>query len=318
MPQAITPELRRWIIEQVEAGCTPESLLQSMEQSGWKPDVASEALETTLTEHLAQQGISVDAVLQAESAEDIHAIVAQNQAKPTDREAQAQPATHARSLSRANRPGPHLAESPRQLDVGDRQVNVLLSMARPRVVVFSGFLSDDECDALVAAASPRMARSLTVETHSGGEAVNDDRTSQGMFFKRGENEVVARVEARIARLLHWPLEKGEGLQVLHYRPGAEYKPHYDYFDPEAPGTATILKRGGQRVGTLVMYLNNPERGGGTTFPDVGLEVAPQKGHAVFFGYDRPHPSTQTLHGGAPVIAGEKWVATKWLRETEFA
>ena len=124
--------------------------------------------------------------------------------------------------------------------------------------------------------------------------------------------------ARIARLLRWPVDHGEGLQVLHYRPGAEYKPHYDYFDPKEPGTAHIVRRGGQRVATLVMYLNNPLRGGGTTFPDVGLEVAPQRGHAVFFAYERPHPATRTLHGGAPVIEGEKWVATKWLRQREFA
>ena len=79
----------------------------------------------------------------------------------------------------------------------------------------------------------------------------------------------------------------------------------------------IVARGGQRVATIVMYLNSPEKGGGTTFPDVGVEVGPVKGNAVFFSYDRPHPSTKTLHGGAPVIAGEKWVATKWLREREF-
>ena len=71
------------------------------------------------------------------------------------------------------------------------------------------------------------------------------------------------------------------------------------------------------MGTLVIYLNTPEKGGGTTFPDVGLEVAPIKGNAVFFSYDRPNASTRTLHGGAPVIAGDKWVATKWLRENEF-
>jgi prolyl 4-hydroxylase len=105
--------------------------------------------------------------------------------------------------------------------------------------------------------------------------------------------------------------------VLHYRPGAEYKPHYDYFDPAQPGTSTILKRGGQRVATLVMYLNSPRRGGATTFPDVGLEVAPVKGNAVFFSYDRAHPVTRTLHGGAPVLEGEKWVATKWLRQGRF-
>ncbi|HEX5664436.1 MAG TPA: 2-oxoglutarate-dependent dioxygenase, partial [Xanthomonadaceae bacterium] len=34
-------------------------------------------------------------------------------------------------------------------------------------------------------------------------------------------------------------------------------------------------------------------------------------------YERPDPGTRTLHGGAPVLAGEKWVATKWLREREF-
>ena len=53
------------------------------------------------------------------------------------------------------------------------------------------------------------------------------------------------------------------------------------------------------------------------FDLVGLEVAPIKGNAVFFSYERAHPVTRTLHGGAPVIAGDKWVATKWLREGEF-
>ena len=77
------------------------------------------------------------------------------------------------------------------------------------------------------------------------------------------------------------------------------------------------QRGGQRVATLVMYLGEPEKGGGTTFPDVHLEVFPKRGHGVFFSYERPHPSTRTLHGGAPVLAGEKWIATKWLREHRF-
>jgi prolyl 4-hydroxylase len=117
--------------------------------------------------------------------------------------------------------------------------------------------------------------------------------------------------------VNWPEENGEGLQILHYGPGAEYKPHYDYFDPAEPGTPTILRRGGQRVGTIVMYLAEPEKGGGTVFPDVHLEVGPRRGNAVFFSYERAHPSTRTLHGGSPVLAGEKWIATKWLRERRF-
>ena len=323
MTQIITPELQKWIVEQVSAGHTPESVLAAMKSAGWQDDVALHALEHTLSSHLAAHGVNVDTLLASAEApaQPVTTGPAGGAAttSPALEAASQVPAMLTRHAARARKamPEPQMAQSPRQIDVGDRRVDVLFSLARPRVVVFGNFLSEDECAALVDAARPRLARSLTVENATGGEAVNVDRTSNGMFFRRAESELVARIESRIARLLNWPLENGEGLQVLNYQPGAEYKPHYDYFDPLAAGTPTILKRGGQRVGTLVMYLNNPVQGGGTTFPDVGLEVAPQRGNAVFFSYDRPHPSSQTLHGGAPVVSGEKWVATKWLREQEF-
>ena len=214
-------------------------------------------------------------------------------------------------------PEPDLAGEPGVIDVGDRQVRVLMSMKAPRVVLFGQILSDAECAALIDAARPRLSRSLTVETSSGGEEINADRTSDGMFFQRGELPLVQQLEERIARLLNWPIENGEGLQVLRYGPGAEYKPHHDYFDPDEPGTATIVRRGGQRVGTLIIYLNEPAQGGATIFPEAALQVVPQRGHAVFFSYDQPDPATRTLHGGAPVIQGEKWIATKWLRQGRF-
>jgi hypothetical protein len=129
--------------------------------------------------------------------------------------------------------------------------------------------------------------------------------------------VIAHLEQRLARLLNWPVENGEGLQILRYGPGTEYKPHYDYFDPAAPGTASILKRGGQRVATVVMYLNDPQAGGATVFPDVQFECLPVRGNAVFFNYSQPDPSSRSLHAGAPVLRGEKWIATKWLREGRF-
>ncbi|HWI81599.1 2OG-Fe(II) oxygenase [Ramlibacter sp.] len=279
--QQVTPQLRQWIVEQAQAGHSAEAVLKAMLDAGWQEDVAVEAMETTLRGHLEHQAVQ--------------------QGLP--------PAV--------NVPEPELDESPLYLDAGDRRVYVVQTMASPRVVVFGSLLSDEECEALIALARPRLARSLTVQTQTGGEEVNQDRTSHGMFFQRGENELVRRIEARIARLVNWPVDHGEGLQVLHYEPGTEYKPHYDYFDPEQPGTPTILKRGGQRVGTLVIYLAEPEKGGGTVFPDVHLEVAPKRGNAVFFSYDRAHPSTKTLHGGAPVLAGDKWIATKWLRERPF-
>ena len=279
--QQITPELRKWIVEQAQAGHSAESVLKAMTSSGWNEDVAVEAMESTLRGHLDQQAVS-------------------NGLPP------AIPV-----------PEPLVADSPLYIDAGDRRVHIVQSMASPRVIVFGDLLSGQECEELIALAKPRLARSLTVAIKTGGEEINADRTSNGMFFQRGENARVSMLEERIGRLLNWPVENGEGLQILHYTPGTEYKPHYDYFDPVEPGTPSILRRGGQRVATLVMYLGEPEKGGGTVFPDVHLEVAPKRGNAVFFSYERPHPSTRTLHGGSPVLAGEKWIATKWLRERRF-
>jgi prolyl 4-hydroxylase len=278
--QAITDDLRRWIVAQAEAGCRPQDVLDAMKASGWQEDVAIEAMERTLTERLAQMN-----------------------------EARTEPLPPAVPV-----PGPPPGVL---LQVAGRQVQVVAAMALPRVVVFGGLLGTDECQALMEEARPRLVRSETVDNATGGSEVNAARTSDGMFFERGETPLIDRIERRIADLLGWPLERGEGLQILRYRPGAEYKPHHDYFDPRYAGTPKILERGGQRVATVVMYLNTPEGGGSTTFPDVGLEVAPVQGNAVFFSYDRAHASTRTLHGGAPVTAGEKWVATKWLREGEF-
>jgi len=280
--QPVTPELRAWIIEQATAGHAPDVVLKSMLASGWNEDSAIAALEATLTNYLGEK--------QAE---------------------------------RANVPAPvrvpePLAQGARtSVWAADREVGIVMTMFNPRVIVFSNLLSAEECDEMIALASARLARSETVQTATGSSEVNEARTSQGMFFERGENPVCARLEARIAALTSWPLENGEGLQILRYAPGAEYKPHYDYFDPAQAGTPTILKRGGQRVASLVCYLNTPTSGGQTIFPDVQLDVAPIRGNAVFFSYDRPHPVTRTLHGGAPVLEGEKWVATKWLREGRF-
>jgi len=190
--QSISPELREWVAAQLAAGHSVPSLRASMRAAGWHDDAADAAL----------QGIEMQSA------------GAQGAAPPP-------PAL----------PGPDLSASPLYIDAGDRHVQVLQTMRHPRVIVFGDLLSDEECESLIDAARERLARSLTVETQTGGEALNVDRTSDGMFFERGENATVARLEQRIAALLRWPLEFGEGLQILRYSPGAQYRPHYDYFDP---------------------------------------------------------------------------------------
>jgi len=279
--QLITAELKSWIVAQATAGHPPDIVLDAMKASGWNEATALDALETTMREHLA--GTAWEGVV--------------TPAVPV--------------------PGRHIAAGTPYVRAADREVKVVMALKLPRVVVFADLLSDGECAELIALARTRLARSETVETATGSNAVNPARTSDGMFFLPGEFPVCARLEQRIAALLDWPLENGEGLQILRYGPGTQYQPHYDFFDPGEAGTPSILKRGGQRVASIVCYLNTPEAGGATVFPDAGLEVAPVRGNAVFFSYDRPHALTRTLHGGAEVSAGEKWVATKWMRERRF-
>lgn len=275
------PDLLKWLNECLARGHSAASLTASAVQSGWHPDVVRAAMSEALGQEL----------------------IAHRAGAP------------AATTSRV--PGPDLSQSPSFVQTTDRRVEIWTVMKHPKVVVFGNLLSEEECEALIALAQPKLARSLTVDNKTGGDEVNSARTSDGMFFNRGENEMCERIERRLAELVRWPYENGEGLQVLRYRHGAQYVPHYDYFDPMQPGTPRILERGGQRVGTIVMYLRTPERGGATIFPDVGLEVAPIRGSAVFFSYERPHPDTRTLHGGMPVTLGEKYVATKWMREREF-
>jgi prolyl 4-hydroxylase len=277
--QPMTPELHAWIAAQWAAGHGAEALVGSMVASGWSDAAARQALQAFLDD---KAGVAT-----VEAAEP----------RPV--------------------PDPLEGAHGAVLQLADREVRVLAALKKPRVLVIGGLLADDECDAMIELARERLARSETVQSATGSNEVNVARTSEGMFFERGEFEVCARIEARMAALLRWPVENGEGLQILRYRAGAEYRPHYDYFDPADGGTPALLRRGGQRVASLVCYLNTPRRGGATVFPEIGFEVAPLKGNAVFFSYDRPEPSTLTLHGGAPVLEGEKWVATKWVREREF-
>ncbi len=298
--QVVTPELRQWIVQQAGAGHSIEQVLGAMTAGGWDEEVALDALELTLGDHLRN----------ATAAQNASGSQARQLAtRLADRDANLPPPSEV--------PGRHLSVEQPVVRAADRDVRIVATLGNPRVVVIADLLSGAECDELIEQARGRLARSETVHTRTGSSEVNDARTSLGMFFRPGETPVVARLEARIAALLQWPVENGEGLQILRYRPGAEYKPHYDYFDPIEKGTPTILKRGGQRVGSVVVYLQQPEGGGATVFPDVDFAVAAQRGHACFFSYDRPHPSTRSLHGGAPVTEGEKWVATKWLREGVF-
>jgi prolyl 4-hydroxylase len=214
---------------------------------------------------------------------------------------------------------PQIDTSSNAIPTPDRVVDVLLTLAAPRIVLLGNVLSADECDTLCAYAEQRLTRSPVVGDSDGVAQVDSDRTSRGAMLARGETELIARVDARLASIAQWPVERCEGLQVQHYGIGNEYRPHYDWFDPALPGPRKHLERGGQRVGTFVLYLCEVEQGGGTSFPGLGLEVQPKKGNAVYFANTDAYgaPDRETLHAGMPVVKGVKFIANKWLRERTY-
>lgn len=205
------------------------------------------------------------------------------------------------------------------LTLEDRSIHVSLRMRKPELAVLDEFLHADECEALIKLAQGKLAPSTTVDPGSGDTMSIPERTSEGAFFQLGETALISSIEQRIAELLQWPVENGEGLQVLHYREGGEYRPHFDYFPPEQTGSAKHLALGGQRIATLIMYLNEVQNGGATIFPRANLSLYPRRGTVIYFSYCNANGEVdpETLHGGAPVLAGEKWIATKWLRQRRY-
>ncbi len=228
--------------------------------------------------------------------------------------------TAATSVAGTYRPEPARIARSNRIVAADRTVTVSMRLERPVVVIFDDVLAADECDELIARCAPRLQRSTTVDPQSGTHEIIPDRSSDGTYFPLNADPFIARLDQRIAALMNWPLESGEGLQILRYREGGQYTPHFDYFPPEDPGSGAAMAIGGQRVSSLVMYLNDVAAGGGTVFPELNLTVTPRKGAAVYFEYCNSLGQLDplTLHGGLPVLSGEKWIATKWMRQRRYA
>lgn len=214
---------------------------------------------------------------------------------------------------------PYIDMTHNSIELPDKTVKLASTFHPPFVAVIESFLSHQECDQLIKSTEGKMKESRVVSPTDGTFAAHNARTSLSFSFQRSATPLITIIENRIEALLHWPAIRGEGLQVLQYGKGAEYRPHYDFFDPKNENFQRNVGKGGQRVGTLLMYLSDVEAGGGTSFPKVNLEVRPKKGMALYFANTKFDGSVESLslHAGMPVIKGTKYLATKWLRTNPY-
>lgn len=195
----------------------------------------------------------------------------------------------------------------------------VISLNSPRLLVFDDFLSEAECDALVAHSKAKMEDSTVIDPITGKFVRHPERTSRGTHFEHQSSDVVIAIENRITEVFGFATKQQEAIQILQYSLGGEYKAHFDYFSPADASSQALIAEGGQRLATLIMYLNTPKEGGSTDLPNLGLSVRAKKGSALYFENvtHLGEVDERTLHAGMPVILGEKWIATKWLRERDL-
>ena len=182
------------------------------------------------------------------------------------------------------------------------------------------FLTQDECAQIIASINAsELTVSTTYNTVKPTERiVSADRTSKTCYFG-GSNALITEVERRICKTLGINNRQAEQIQGQKYEAGQEFRFHTDYFDPE------LLKQdksiNGQRTWTFMIYLNDVEEGGYTSFPTAFCSSAPKMGTALVWNNLRSLDSEKenifSSHCGMPIIRGEKYILTKWFKETEI-
>lgn len=188
----------------------------------------------------------------------------------------------------------------------------------PRVVLEKRFLSEAEVLGLLNLAEGKYTRAGVVSNETGETVIDAHRTGEYAMLGPSPDAMTKAIEERIANVTGTRIVQGEGIQIIRYGKGDEYKPHYDWFDPSAQNSIKQLKLGGQRIATVILYLKMPEEGGETEFTEIKppLKVKPESGDALFFWNLDAYGNGEVLatHAGRPPIKGDKIIATRWLRQ----
>lgn len=182
--------------------------------------------------------------------------------------------------------------------------------------VLDSILTPEDCKYLIEKAEPLFAPSTVV-----GSSGNDpSRTSETAWIPKSD-PVARKVFAKACEKTGKSMDCCEDLQVVRYKPGTFYKAHHDSCCDDSKACEDFESQGGQRVGTLLVYLNNDFTDGETHFPDHDdARMKADPGSGIFFrplasDCDQCHP--KALHAGLPISSGTKYVCNAWVREKNF-
>lgn len=190
----------------------------------------------------------------------------------------------------------------------------------PGIWTHGKLLSSLECAWLRAHAANFLGASRVYDPQTGQAIANPIRTGKTACLDGALPGIFdLRMAERMAAAAGATPDRAEPLAVLRYEPDQEYKPHYDWL-----GSVSLardpLRHAGDRVFTVLAYLNTPETGGATYFPRLDIRIPALEGQGLVFSNvdSAGAPENLSQHCGEPVIAGSKWVASLWLREKPLA
>ena len=177
------------------------------------------------------------------------------------------------------------------------------------------FLTKEECDQIIQEIdNSDLEQSTVYADHRGERKLSDTRTSQTCFFKNN-SKIITELESRICKEIGINNRFSEQIQGQKYSVGQEFKRHVDFFDPILVQENKTVK--GQRTWTFMIYLNDVEEGGYTSFPYAFASIIPKVGRAVIWNnLNNKDGNEFSSHCGMPIIKGEKYILTKWFKDTE--
>jgi predicted 2-oxoglutarate/Fe(II)-dependent dioxygenase YbiX len=186
---------------------------------------------------------------------------------------------------------------------------------KPSIREYVKHISEEQCLSVVLSAMRHMRPSKTADPEGRWVKVGLRTSDEALVDPLLEDVLLRQVQRRMAASAGLPVSHAEPLIVLRYAAGQEYRPHSDCL----PGSLlTPVERGGsgQRVATVITYLNSNFAGGATVFPRLDLRVQPGAGNMLRFSNvdadGRPEPGA--VHAGEPVTDGLKWICTLWMRQ----
>lgn len=181
-------------------------------------------------------------------------------------------------------------------------------------IILSDLISSDLCSKIINQSVNKLEESQILE----GKIKSIRNSSQHWINKN--DPIIKHIYQKISSMYNIPFENAEDMQVVRYLPNQYYNEHHDSCCDDNIKCDDFSKKSGQRILTVLIYLNNEFTDGQTYFPKLKLKIKPKTGSAIVFyplamNSSKCHPLA--LHAGLPVSSGEKWIANLWFREKKY-